>query len=112
MISEKQVEHVIVPMPHDYFVTIVPNIIILLLTVALIVFYKRKSTDVKERRMARHQLTDGIRSTCSLPDLRVDSRQRWLPHRTKSLMLFPPLAPRSARTKKLAMAQERYLSFR
>lgn len=49
MITEKQVEHVIIPMPHEHYAALIPNIIIIFLTISLISFYIRQSTNIRQR---------------------------------------------------------------
>ena len=86
MITEKQVEHVIIPMPHEHLAILLPNITIIFLTIILIVFYIRQSAAIKKRKInTKHELND-LHSTISLPNIISNPYQRSLSNRTKSLM--------------------------
>ena len=88
MITEKEVEHVIIPMPHEHFVVLIPNITIIFLTVILIVFYIRQSANIRKRIAdTQHGLKD-VHVTLSLPHILSNPYQRPLFNRTKSLMTF------------------------
>jgi hypothetical protein len=85
MITEKQVEHVIIPIPHEHLLVLIPNITIIFLTIILISFYIRQSSNIRQR------LTDAqhdIHSTSSLPNILSNTYSRSLSNRTKSLMTF------------------------
>ncbi|CAF2789461.1 unnamed protein product [Rotaria sp. Silwood2] len=86
MITEKQVEHVIIPMPHEHFVVLTPNITIIVLTLILIVFYIRQSTNIRQRITDRQHNLNDIHSTLSLPHVIPNPYQRSLSNRTQSLM--------------------------
>jgi hypothetical protein len=88
MITEKQVEHVIIPMPHEHFVILVPNITIIFLTIILIVFYIRQSATIRQRLAERQHHLDNIHSTSSLPNILSNPHPEALSKRTKSLMNF------------------------
>ncbi|CAF1638797.1 unnamed protein product [Rotaria magnacalcarata] len=88
MITEKQVEHVIIPMPHEHFVVLTPNITIIILTIILIVFYVRQSANVRQEIANRQYELDGIYSSISLPNIVSNSCKKPLFNRTKSLMIF------------------------
>jgi len=85
MITEKQVEHVIIPMPHEHFVILIPNITIIFLTIILIIFYIRQSSNIRQRiTYAQHE----IHSTSSLPNIFSNTYPRSLSNRTRSSMTF------------------------
>ncbi|CAF1036478.1 unnamed protein product [Rotaria sordida] len=88
MITEKQVEHVIIPMPHEHFVVLTPNIIIIFLTIILIVFYIRQSTNIRQRIADRQHDFNDIHSTLSLPNVLSNTYQGSLSNRSQSLMTF------------------------
>jgi hypothetical protein len=88
MITEKEVEHVIIPMPHEHFVILAPNITIIFFTAILIVFYIRQSANIRQRITdAQHDLDD-IHFTSSLPNIHSKIYPRSLTNRTQSLMSF------------------------
>ena len=88
MITEKQVEHVIIPMSNEHFVTLIPNITIIFLTIILIIFYIRQSITMRQRIVdTQHDLND-IHSTSSLPNILTNSYSKTLSNRTRSRMSF------------------------
>ena len=88
MITEKQVEHVIIPIPHENFITLVPNVIIIFFTVILIGFYIRQGTSVRQRLVdIKHDIKD-THSTSSLPNMLSNSYPRPLSNKTISVMSF------------------------
>jgi hypothetical protein len=88
MITEKQVEHVIIPMPNEHFVTLVPNITIIFLTIILISFYIRQSANIRQRIVDTQHDVNDIHSTTSLPNILSNSYRKTLSNRTKSIMSF------------------------
>jgi hypothetical protein len=88
MITEKQVEHVIIPMPHEHFVILVPNITIIFLTIILIVFYIRQSANIRQRIVDTKHHLNSIHSTSSLPNIHSNTYSRSLSNQTKSLINF------------------------
>ena len=88
MITEKQVEHVIIPMPHEHFIILVPNLAIIFLTVILIGFYIRQGASIRQRIADRQNRFSEIHSTASLPNNLYNSISRSLSNKTKSLMNF------------------------
>lgn len=82
MITEKQVEHVIIPMPFEHFLILIPNLIIIFLTIILIVFYIHQHGHIRKRLSNIHY---DIPSISSLPNIASNSHRKSL---TKSLINF------------------------
>ena len=113
MITEKQVEYVIIPMPNEHLVTVVPNITIIVLTTILIIFYVRQSAHLR-RRVAetQHALSD-MHSAASLPNLASSSFRTTFSDRSRSTTSFWTASHRScSRTIRSAERVFRHLSHR
>lgn len=89
MITEKQVEYIIIPMSHEHFVILAPNIIIIFLTIILIIFYIRQSSNIRQEVVNRKNELNSIQATLSLPNIRLNSSNRLSSNKTKSLIIFP-----------------------
>ena len=69
MITEKQVEHVIIPIPNEYSLTLFPNVIIIVFTLILIIFYIRQSQNLKHQMAETYSTSNTRFSTFSSPNL-------------------------------------------
>jgi hypothetical protein len=88
MLGENQVEHVIIPMPHEHFVILAPNVIIIFFSAFLIGFYIHQGVIIRQRIDEARLDFNEIHSTSSLPNMISNSYRRSLSKRTKSLMSF------------------------
>jgi hypothetical protein len=107
MITEKQVDHVIIPIVHDYLVIVGPNAVILSLTFIFIIVYQRRSAAMK-RTIDDEHTRDELHLLATLFNGNWNSSATSaIAHRTRSFTSFR-LFPIELRSSRINVGSSRY----